>query len=86
MQETLQWDVGRLALDGCVVHGFVGVVDDLLALLGRVATSAACLAKVCTPFFKSGVGLRNALQRTFKKLFGVNGSYRLDTGWGSRPP
>jgi hypothetical protein len=85
MQETLEWDVGRLALDGRVVDGFVSVVDYLLALFGRVATSAACVAKVSAPFFKFGVGFRNSLKRTFQKVFGIDGNYRLDAGWRGGP-
>jgi len=85
MQEALERHVGRMALDGRLVDAFVGTVDDLLALLGRVADSAACVAKVGAPFFESGVGFRNSLKRTFQKLFGIDGSYRLDAGWRSSP-
>jgi hypothetical protein len=74
-----------MAVDGRVVDGFVSVVDDLLALLGRVAMSAACLAKVNALFFKSGVGFRNSLKRTFQKLFGIDGNYGLGAGWRSGP-
>jgi hypothetical protein len=85
MQETLQWDVGSVAPDGCVVDGFMSVVDDLLSQFGRLAASAACLAKVSTPFFESGVGFGNSLKRTFQNLFGINRNYRFDTGWRSGP-
>jgi hypothetical protein len=85
MQETLERDVGCLALYGSVVDSFVSIFDDLLALLERVATCAACLAKVSASRFKFAVGLRNSLKGTFQNLFGINGSYGLDTGWRSDP-
>lgn len=85
MQETLQGDVGLMTLDRRIIDGFVSVVDDLPALLGRVAMSAACLAKVSTSFFKSGVCPRNSLEGTFQKQFGIDGNYRLDAGGRGGP-
>ena len=85
MQETLKRNVGGMALGGRVVDGFVSVVDNLLALFGRVTMSSAGVAKVSAPFFKAGVGFRNSLKRTFQKLFGIDGNYRLDAGWRSGP-
>jgi hypothetical protein len=85
MQEMLEWEVGRMALDGRVIDGFVSAVDELLALLRSIATFAAHLAEVIASFFESGVGFRNSLERAFQKLFRIDGTDGLDARRRSGP-